>query len=201
MACPGEAIWPEVGHRVLLVDLGPAPQDAQVRSSSDEAPALGSFLDWAVEAEEQEDVAAADALLIQVALRDAGLAEHSSPLLPVGAVFPVAVRVEIQVGVQVDQVQPTHAAVGDAGNDARDVDVAMLEVCELFEVSGGDGQREHGAVGEDGAGTASGPRIKALAADDQFCGFQDSRLALNFAPAQHGGRRLGLLVMPHVGRR
>ena len=49
----------------------------------------------------------------------------------------------------------------------RDVDVAVLEVCELFVVAGRDGQREHGAVGEDGAGTASGAGIKALAADDQ----------------------------------
>ena len=96
------------------------------------------------------------------------LAEHSPPLLPGGSVIPVAVRVEVQVGVEVDQVQPVHAAVGDAGDDFRDVDVAVLEVCEQFAVSGGDGQREHRAVGKDRAGTASRPGVKALAADDQF---------------------------------
>ena len=83
------------------------------------------------------------------------LAEHSPPLLPAGAVFPVAVRVEVPVGVQVDKVQPAHAAVGDAGNDAGDVDVAMLKVFERFLVVGRDGQGEHGAVAKDGAGTAS----------------------------------------------
>ena len=54
MACPREVIWPEVGHRVLLVDLEPAPQDVQVRRSLDEAPSLGGFLHLAVEAKEQE---------------------------------------------------------------------------------------------------------------------------------------------------
>ena len=87
-----------------------------------------------------------------MALRDAALAEHTSPLLPVGAVFPVAVRVEVQVGVQVDLASSAHAAVGDSADDAGDVDVAVLEVCELFAVSGRDGQREHGAVGKDRAG-------------------------------------------------
>ena len=174
MACPREVIWPNVGDPILLVDLEPAPQDVQVRCSLDEVPSLGGFLDKAVEAEEQEDVAAANVLLIQVALCDAGLAEHSSPLLPSMSVFPVPVRIEVQVGVQVDRIQPAHAAVGDAGNDAGDVDVAMLEVLERFVVRRGDGQREHGAVGEDGAGTASGAGIKALAADDQFSAFQGS---------------------------
>ena len=115
MACPGKVIGPDVGDLMLLIDLEPAPQDVQLGRSLDEAPALGGFLDSAVEAEEQEDVAAANALLIQVALRDAGLAEHPSPLLPVGAVFPVAVCVEVQVGVQVDSASSAHAAVGDTG--------------------------------------------------------------------------------------
>ena len=44
MACPGEFIWPNVGDQILLVDLKPAPQDVQCRSTSDKAPALGSFL-------------------------------------------------------------------------------------------------------------------------------------------------------------
>ena len=59
MACPWEVIWPEVGDLVLLVDLQPSPQDVQVWGSLDEVPSLGGFLDAAVEAEEQEDVAAA----------------------------------------------------------------------------------------------------------------------------------------------
>ena len=118
-------------------------------------PSLGSFLDLAVEAEEQEDVAAADALLGEMALGDAGLSEHSSPLLPVGSVFPVPVRVEVEVGVEVYQVRSAHAAVGDAADDAGNVDVAVLKVLERFFVAGGYGQREHGAIGEDGAGTAS----------------------------------------------
>ena len=49
-------IWPDVGDLVLLVDLEPAPQDVQVRGSSDEAPALGGFLDSVVEAEESGGV-------------------------------------------------------------------------------------------------------------------------------------------------
>ena len=100
------------------------------------------------------------------------LAEHSSPLLPVGYVLSVPVRVEVQVGVQVDSASSVHAAVGDSVDDAGDVDVAVLEVCELFAVSGGDGQREHGAVGKDRAGTASRPGVKALAADDQLLWLQ-----------------------------
>ena len=102
MACPREVIGPDVGDPILPVDLEPAPQDVQLGRSPDEAPALGGFLHLAVEAEEQEDVAAAHALLVQVALGDAGLAEHTSPLLPVGAVFPEPICVEVQVGVQVD---------------------------------------------------------------------------------------------------
>ena len=98
MACPGEVVWPDVGDPMLLVDLEPAPQDVQFRRSLDEAPSLGGFLHLAVEADEQEDVAAADSLLIQVALCDAGLAKHSPPLLLVGSVFPVPVRVEVQRG-------------------------------------------------------------------------------------------------------
>ena len=77
MACPREVIGPDVGDPILLVDLEPAPQDVQLGRSLDEVPALGGFLDSAVEAEEQEDVATADALLIQVALRDAGLGRAS----------------------------------------------------------------------------------------------------------------------------
>ena len=50
------------------------------------------------------------------------------------------------------------------GDDAGDVDVAVLKVFELFLVPGGDGQRGHRAVGEDGAGTTSRPGVKALAA-------------------------------------
>ena len=102
MACPWEVVRPDVGDPILLVDLEPAPQDVQFRCSSDEAPASGGFLHKAVEAEEQEDVAAANALLVQVALCDARLAEHTSPLLPVGAVLPVPICVEVEVGVQVD---------------------------------------------------------------------------------------------------
>ena len=62
MACPRKVIWPNVGNQILLVDLEPAPQDVQFRSSSDKAPALGGFFNSAVEAEEQEDIAAANAL-------------------------------------------------------------------------------------------------------------------------------------------
>ena len=99
MACPWEFIWPNVGDRILLVNLKPAPQDVQFRSSSDKVPSLGGFLNLAVEAEEQEDVAAADALVVEMTLRDAGLAEDSPPLLPVGSFFPAPVGVEVQVGV------------------------------------------------------------------------------------------------------
>ena len=99
MACPGEVIRPDVGHPIFLVDLEPAPQNVQFRSSSDKAPSLRGFLHAAVEAEEQEDVAAANVLSVEMTLRDAGLAEHSSPLLPVGASFPMPVRVEVEVGV------------------------------------------------------------------------------------------------------
>ena len=155
MACPSEVIGPNVGDQVLLVDLEPAPQDVLFRRSSDEAPSLGGFLNSAVEAEEQEDIAAANALVVEMALRDAGLAEHSPPFLPVGSVLPLSVRVEVQVGVQVDQVPAAHAPVGDSGDNAGDVDVAVLKVCERFLVAGGDGQRKHRAVGKDGAGTAS----------------------------------------------
>ena len=113
------------------------------------------MLDAAVEAEEQEDVAGADALLVQVPLCDAGLSEHAAPLLPGGTVFPVSVRFEVEVGVEMDSVPPVHAAAGDAGDHAGDVDFAVLKVIERFLVPGRDGQREHRAVGEDGAGTAS----------------------------------------------
>ena len=58
------------------------------------------FLNLAVESEEQEDVTAGDALVVEMTLRDAGLAEHSPPLLPIGSVLPMSVRVEVQVGVQ-----------------------------------------------------------------------------------------------------
>ena len=85
----------------------------------------------------QEDVAVADALLGEMALGDASLAEHSSPLSPGGSVFPVPVRVEVQVGVEVYRVQPANAAVGDAADNARYVDVAVLEVFELYSVVGG----------------------------------------------------------------
>ena len=71
----------------------------EFRSPSDETPSLGSLLNSAVETEEQEDVAAADALFVEMALRDADLAEHASPLLPGRSVFPVTVRVEVEVGV------------------------------------------------------------------------------------------------------
>ena len=124
-------------------------------STSDEAPALRSFFNTAVEAEEQEDVARADALLVQVPLCDAGLAEHSSPLLPSGAAFPVSVRFEVEVRVEMDSVPSVQAPVGDAGDNAGDVDVAVVKGIEPFTVSGRDGQREYGAVGEDGAGTAT----------------------------------------------
>ncbi len=146
----------------------PAPQDVQLWCPPNEVPALGGLLDVAVEAEEQEDVAAADALLGEVALGDAGLAEHSPPLLPVGSVLPVPVSVKVEVGIEVDQVECAHAAVCDAGDNVGDLDVAVLEVFEGGLVAGGYGEREHGAVGKDGAGTASGARIKALATDDQF---------------------------------
>ena len=155
MARPAEINWPDVGDPKPLVNLERAPRDVQFWSSSDEAPSLGGFLDAAVEAEEQEDVALADALIIQVALRGAGLAKHSAPLLPVRSVFPVPVRVEVEVGVEMDRVQPPHAAVGDADDNARDVDVAVLKVFERFLIAGRYGQREHGVVGKDGAGTAS----------------------------------------------
>ena len=77
----------------------PAPQDVEFWSPSDEAPPLGGLLNSAVEAEEQEDVAAADALFVEMALRYADLAEHASPLLPGRSVLPVSVRVEVEVGV------------------------------------------------------------------------------------------------------
>ena len=67
----------------------------------------------------------------------------------------MAVRVEVQVGVEVDAVTSPDAAVGDAGDYAGDVDVAVLEVVEGHLVAGRYGQREHGAVGEDGAGPAA----------------------------------------------
>ena len=155
MACPHEVIRPDVGDPILLVDLKPAPQNVEFRGSSDKAPALGCFLNSAVEAEEQEDVAPTDALVVEMTLRYAGLAEHPPPLLPVGSVFPMSVRVEVEVGVQVDSVPSAHAAVGDSADDASDVDITVLKVFELFLVPGGNGQRKHRAVGEDGAGTAS----------------------------------------------
>ena len=73
-----------------------------------------------------------------------------------------------------DPVQPAHATVGDSGDNTRDVDVAVLKVLERFLVAGWYGQREHRAVGKDGAGTASRSRVKALAADDQFVRLQGS---------------------------
>ena len=109
--------------------LGASPtRRAALGAPSDEAPASGGFLHKAVEAEEQEDVAAANALLIQVTLCDARLAEYTSPLLPVGAVLPVPVRVEVEVGVQVDLASSVHAPVGDAGDGVGDVDVAVLRM-------------------------------------------------------------------------
>ena len=70
-------------------------------------------------------------------LRDAGLAKHPPPFLPTGSFFPVAVSAEVEVGVQVDQVQPAHAATGDSLYDACDVDVAVLKVFDRFLVAGG----------------------------------------------------------------
>ena len=127
----------------------------QFRSASFKAPSLGGLLHSAVEAEEQEDIAAGDALVVEMTLRDAGLAEHPTPLLPVGSFFPVPVGVEVEVGVQMDQVTPAHATVGDSGDNARGVDVAVLKVFERFLVAGGYRQRKHRAVGKDGAGTAA----------------------------------------------
>ena len=89
-------------------------------------------------------------------------------MLPVGSFFPVPIRFEVEVRVQMDQVLPAHASVGDSGDNACDVDVAVLKVLERFLVPGGNGQREHRAIGKDWAETASRPRIKALGADDQF---------------------------------
>ena len=100
--------------------------------------------------------------------RNPRVAEHSPPMLPVGSFFPVPIRFEVEVRVQMDQVLPAHASVGDSGDNACDVDVAVLKVLERFLVPGGNGQREHRAIGKDWAETASRPRIKALAADDQF---------------------------------
>ena len=137
MACLGEVIRPNVCDPILLVDLEPAPQDVLFRRSSDEAPSLSGFLDSAVEAEEQEDVAAGDALVVEMTLRDAGLAKHSPQFLPIGSVLPMSVRVEVQVGVQVNQILAAHAPVGDSGDNARDVDVAVLKVFERFLVAGG----------------------------------------------------------------
>ena len=140
MPCPREVAWPDVGNAMLLVCLEPAPQDVQFWGASDEAPALGSLLNTAVEAEEQEDVAGANVLLVEVPLGDAGLAEHAPPSLPAGASFALSVRVEVEVGVEVVSVPSVQAAVGDAGDDAGDVDVAVLQVIELLVVSGRDGQ-------------------------------------------------------------
>lgn len=89
-------------------------------------------------------------------------------MLPVGSFFPVPIRFEVEVRVHMDQVLPAHASVGDSGDNACDVDVAVLKVLERFLVPGGNGQREHRAIGKDWAETASRPRIKALAADGQF---------------------------------
>ena len=99
MACPGEVIWPDVGNPISLVNLKPVPPDVQFGSSSDEVPSLGGLLHSAVEAEEQEDVAGGDALVVEMTLRDAGLAEHFPPLLPVGSSFPVPIRFEVEVVV------------------------------------------------------------------------------------------------------
>ena len=76
MACPDEVIWADVGDPVLPGDLEPAPQDVQFRGSSDKVPAVDGFLHTPVEAEEQEDVASTNALLVQVPLSDAGLAKQ-----------------------------------------------------------------------------------------------------------------------------
>ena len=132
MACPGEFIWPNIGDQILLVNLKPAPEDVQVRSSSDEAPSLRSFLDSAVEAEEQEDVASGDSLFVEMTLRGADSSKHSPPLVPSGSLLPIPVRFEVEVGIQVDQVQPAHATVRDAAYNACDVHVAVLKVFERF---------------------------------------------------------------------
>ena len=117
-----------------------------------------------------------------MALSDAGLDEHSPSLFPIGAVFPVAVRAEVQVGVQVDKVQPAHAAVGGSGNDTGDVDVAVLEVFERFLVVGRDGQREHGAIRKDGLGQPPDLESKPLRLMISFLGFNVLRPAFNCAP-------------------
>ena len=78
-----------------------------------------------------------------------------------------------------DQVQPAHAAAVDAANNAGAGDVSVLKVIERIRGAGGYRQREHCAVGEDGAGTASGARIKALAAEDQLVRFQSSPVQLS----------------------
>ena len=71
----------------------------QFRSSSDKAPALSNFLNSTVEAEEQEDISAGDALVVEMTLRGAGLAKHSSPFLPAGSFLTMPVDVEVKVGV------------------------------------------------------------------------------------------------------
>ena len=46
VACPGEVVWPDVGDPMLLVDSGASPTGrASLEIASDEAPALGGFLD------------------------------------------------------------------------------------------------------------------------------------------------------------
>ena len=67
----------------------------------------------------------------------------------------MTVGIEVEVGVEMDAVLSVHPATGDAGDDAGDVGVTVWQVFELFAVSGRQEQREHGAVGEDRAGTAS----------------------------------------------
>ena len=116
MARSGEVIWPNVGDPILLVDLKPAPQDVQFRSPPDKVPSLRGFLNPAVEAEEQEYIAADDALVVEMALRGAGLAKHSTPFMPVGSFFPMLVVLDEVLGSQFQ-------AVGAAGHQGRVVRV------------------------------------------------------------------------------
>ena len=92
-----EFIGPDVGDLVLLVYLEPALQGMQLWDTSDQVPASGGFVHTVVEAEAQEEVAAADTLLCQVALCDASLANHALPPLLGGTVVSVPVRVEVEL--------------------------------------------------------------------------------------------------------
>ena len=73
---------------------------------------MRGFFNSAVQAKEEEDVAATNALIVEMALGGADLPEHASPPLPGGSVFSVAVRVEIEVRVQVDSVMLVDPSVG-----------------------------------------------------------------------------------------